>query len=109
MKRVTEAENNEFSLHLPTEVQIKVQVFDNSDLSPLADAQVEVHGNQTVLASSRASKDGVLRVNFLYRTGTWVIITASKRDYVTNSVPWHSSRIPRKSPRKEMQFVKLNK
>lgn len=76
------------------EVQIKVQVFDNSDLSPLAGAQVEVHGNQTVLASSRAGGDGVLRVSFLYRTGTWVVITASKQDYVTNSVPWHSSRIP---------------
>ncbi|KAL7371687.1 hypothetical protein ABVT39_003418 [Epinephelus coioides] len=76
------------------EVQIKVQVFDNSDLSPLADAQVEVHGNQTILASSRAGGDGVVRVSFLYRTGTWVIITASKQDYVTNSVPWHSSRIP---------------
>ncbi|KAL6094399.1 fam171a2 [Pungitius sinensis] len=76
------------------EVQIKVQVFDNSDLSPLADAEVVVHGNQTVLASSRAGGDGVLRVSFLYRTGTWVIITASKQDYVTNSVPWHSSRIP---------------
>lgn len=76
------------------EVQIKVQVFDNSDLSPLASAQVEVHGNQTVLASSRAGGDGVLRVSFLYRTGTWVVITASKQDYVTNSVPWHSSRIP---------------
>ncbi|KAM6898797.1 protein FAM171A2 [Lycodopsis pacificus] len=76
------------------EVQIKVQVFDNSDLSPLADAEVEVHGNHTVLASSRAGSDGVLRVSFLYRTGSWVIITASKQDYVTNSVPWHSSRIP---------------
>ncbi|KAG7513928.1 FAM171A2 isoform X2 protein [Solea senegalensis] len=76
------------------EVQIKVQVFDSSDLSPLADAHVQVHGNQTVLVSSRAGSDGVLRVNFLYRTGTWVIITASKQDYVTNSVPWHSSRIP---------------
>lgn len=75
-------------------MQIKVQVFDNSDLSPLAGAQVEVHGNQTVLASSRAGGDGVLRVSFLYRTGTWVVITASKQDYVTNSVPWHSSRIP---------------
>lgn len=88
------------------EVQIKVQVFDNSDLSPLANAQVEVHGNQTILASSRAGRDGVLRVSFLYRTGTWVIITASKQDYVTNSVPWHSSRIPRKSQRKKMQFIK---
>ncbi|XP_058476212.1 protein FAM171A2 isoform X2 [Solea solea] len=76
------------------EVQIKVQVFDSGDLSPLADAHVQVHGNQTVLVSSRAGRDGVLRVNFLYRTGTWVIITASKQDYVTNSVPWHSSRIP---------------
>ncbi|XP_053270450.1 protein FAM171A2 [Pleuronectes platessa] len=76
------------------EVEIKVQVFDSSDLSPLADAQVHVHGNQTILASSRAGSDGVLKVNFLYRAGTWVIITASKQDYVTNSVPWHSSRIP---------------
>ncbi|KAL3051868.1 protein FAM171A2 isoform X1 [Trematomus bernacchii] len=76
------------------EVQIKVQVFDNSDLSPLAGAHVKLHGNQTVLASTRAGSDGVLRVNFLYRTGSWIIITASKQDYVTNSVPWHSSRIP---------------
>ncbi|CAG03025.1 unnamed protein product, partial [Tetraodon nigroviridis] len=77
------------------EVQIKVQVFDNSDLSPLADAQVEVHGNQSaILASGRADGDGVVRVGFPYRTGTSVIITASKRNYVTNSVPWHSSRIP---------------
>lgn len=83
-----------------TEVQIKVQVFDNSDLSPLADAQVDVHGNQTILASGKAGSDGVLRVSFSYRAGTWVIITASKRDYVTNSVPWHSSRIPCKSKEK---------
>lgn len=82
-------------LPVPTEVQIKVQVFDNSDLSPLADAQVEVHGNQSaILASGRADGDGVVRVGFPYRTGTSVIITASKRNYVTNSVPWHSSRIP---------------
>ncbi|KAJ7984410.1 hypothetical protein DPEC_G00354550 [Dallia pectoralis] len=76
------------------EVQIKVQVFDNSDLSPLADAIIEVHGNQSGLASSKAGSDGILRVTFLYRPGTWVIISASKHDYVTNSVPWHASRIP---------------
>lgn len=76
-------------------MQIKVQVFDNSDLSPLADAQVDVHGNQsTILASGRADGDGVVGVGFLYRTGTSVVITASKQNYVTNSVPWHSSRIP---------------
>lgn len=73
-------------------------MFDNSDLSPLAGAHVDVHGNQTkILASSRAGSDGVVTVSFLYRAGTWVIITASKQDYVTNSVPWHSSRIPRES------------
>lgn len=98
--------NRVASLFVLTEVQIKVQVFDNSDLSPLADAQVEVHGNQTVLASSRAGSDGVLRVSFLYRAGTWVIITASKQDYVTNSVPWHSSRIPCKSQRRKIWFNK---
>ncbi|XP_034050283.1 protein FAM171A2 isoform X2 [Thalassophryne amazonica] len=80
--------------HGSFEVQIKVQVFDNSDLSPLADAHVDVHGNQTILASSKAGSDGILSVSFLYHAGTWVIITASKPDYVTNSVPWHSSRIP---------------
>nr|XP_046225224.1 protein FAM171A2 [Oncorhynchus gorbuscha] len=76
------------------EVQIRVQVFDNSDLSPLAGAAIEVHGNRSVLASSQAGSDGVLRVTFLYHPGTWVIISASKHDYVTNSVPWHASRIP---------------
>ena len=91
----------------PAEVQIKVQVFDNSDLSPLVDAQVEVHGNQTLLASSRASSDGVVRVGFPYRVGTWVIITASKQDYVTNSVPWHSSRIPCESAAPQ-RYVQLS-
>nr|XP_029485498.1 protein FAM171A2-like [Oncorhynchus nerka] len=76
------------------EVQIRVQVFDNSDLSPLSGAAIEVHGNRSVLASSQAGSDGVLRVTFLYHPGTWVIISASKHDYVTNSVPWHASRIP---------------
>uniref|UniRef100_A0A4W5K682 Family with sequence similarity 171 member A2 n=1 Tax=Hucho hucho TaxID=62062 RepID=A0A4W5K682_9TELE len=78
----------------PETVQIRVQVFDNSDLSPLAGAAIEVHGNRSVLASNQAGSDGVLRVTFLYHPGTWVIISASKHDYVTNSVPWHASRIP---------------
>nr|XP_055050438.1 protein FAM171A2 [Misgurnus anguillicaudatus] len=83
---------------LPTqgavEVLIKVQVFDNSDLSPLKEAKVQACGNQTILASSLAGKDGIVTLNFLYRPGTWVIVTASKHGFVTNSVPWHASRIP---------------
>ncbi|XP_073687208.1 protein FAM171A2 [Garra rufa] len=76
------------------EVQVRVQVFDSGDLSPLANAAIAVHGNQTLLAQSKAGSDGVQVVSFLYRTGTWVIITASQRDYLTSSVPWHASRLP---------------
>ncbi|XP_007233014.3 protein FAM171A2 [Astyanax mexicanus] len=76
------------------EVQVRVQVFDGGDLSPLSKAAIVVHGNQSVLASSQAENDDAVVVKFLYRTGTWVIITASQRDYVTSSVPWHASRVP---------------
>ncbi|XP_001337555.2 protein FAM171A2 [Danio rerio] len=76
------------------EVQVRVQVFDGGDLSPLPNAALAVHGNQSLLAQSRAGSDGVQVVSFTYRTGTWVIITASQRDYLTSSVPWHASRLP---------------
>uniref|UniRef100_A0A672S4M6 Family with sequence similarity 171 member A2 n=1 Tax=Sinocyclocheilus grahami TaxID=75366 RepID=A0A672S4M6_SINGR len=72
----------------------EVQVFDSGDLSPLVNAAIAVRGNQTLLAQSKAGSDGVQVVSFLYRTGTWVIITASQRDYLTSSVPWHASRLP---------------
>ncbi|KAA0705921.1 Protein FAM171A2 [Triplophysa tibetana] len=83
---------------LPTqtavEVLVRVQVFDNSDLSPLKDTTVQVYGNQTILASSLAGEDGIVTLNFLYRPGTWVIVMATKHGFVTNSAPWHASRIP---------------
>ncbi|XP_028826707.1 protein FAM171A2 [Denticeps clupeoides] len=80
--------------HGAVEVQVRVQAFDSSDLSPLGHAAIEVHGNRSVLLSSLTGSDGVLVVSFLYRPGTFVIITASKKDYVTSSVPWHANRIP---------------
>ncbi|KAI7792897.1 protein FAM171A2 [Triplophysa rosa] len=76
------------------EVQVRVQVFDGGDLSPLPSADIAVHSNQSVLAQSKAGSDGVQVVSFLYRMGTWVIITASQKDYLTSSVPWHASRLP---------------
>ncbi|XP_010890811.1 protein FAM171A2 [Esox lucius] len=76
------------------EVLIRVQVFDNSDLSPIAEAGVDVFGNQSALASSKAGEDGIVTVTFLYRPGTWVIVTATKNGFVTNSAPWHASRVP---------------
>lgn len=77
-----------------TEVLIKVQVFDNSDLSPVAGAAVEIYGNQSTLASGKAGGDGVVMAAFVYRPGTWVIVTADKQGYVTNSAPWHANRVP---------------
>nr|XP_061807844.1 protein FAM171A2-like [Nerophis lumbriciformis] len=82
------------SVHEHFDVQIKVQVLDNSDLSPLADALVEVHGNRSVLASARAGADGAARLDFRYRAATRVIISAAKDNYITNSLPWHSGRAP---------------
>ncbi|XP_066498005.1 protein FAM171A2 [Hoplias malabaricus] len=76
------------------EVLIKVQVFDNSDLSPLKEAAVQVYGNQSTLASGTAGEDGIVKVTFMYRPGTWVIVASSKYGFVTNSAPWHASRIP---------------
>lgn len=83
-----------YFFHYPTEVLIKVQIFDNSDLSSLNEAAVQVHGNQSVLASGLTGEDGIVTVTFLYRPGTWVIVSASKHGFVTNSVPWHANRIP---------------
>ena len=73
---------------------LRVQVFDNSDLSPLSGAAALVSGNVSTLASGIAGNDGVVTVTFPYCPGTWVIVMATKQGFVTNSAPWHASRIP---------------
>ncbi|XP_077316235.1 protein FAM171A2 isoform X2 [Lithobates pipiens] len=81
---------------MPQEFQIKVQVFENGDLSPLASATVEIFGNQSSLSSGVTDQEGIAVLGISYRLGTWILVTASKRGYVTNSVPWKVDRLPRK-------------
>ncbi|XP_007899673.2 protein FAM171A2 [Callorhinchus milii] len=76
------------------EVSIKVQVFDNGDLSPLTDALVEIYTNQTWLASGNTGRDGVAQITLRYRLGTWLVVSAAKYGFVTNSAPWRANRSP---------------
>lgn len=76
------------------EVALKVHLSDASTHQPLSDATVEVFANHTPVARETSGSDGNIFVRFPYSLGDLLVITATKRGYVPNSVPWRPAKLP---------------
>uniref|UniRef100_A0A1A7X9T9 Family with sequence similarity 171, member A1 n=1 Tax=Iconisemion striatum TaxID=60296 RepID=A0A1A7X9T9_9TELE len=76
------------------EVTLKVHLSDASTHQPLFGATIQLFANHTSVSTETSSADGNTYLRFLYHLGTPLVVTATKRGYVLNSVPWTPSRLP---------------
>lgn len=76
------------------EVTLKVHLSDASTQQPLLGATIQLFANHTSVATETSLADGNTYLRFPYRLGTPLVVTATKRGYVPNSVPWTPSKLP---------------
>ncbi|XP_076010005.1 protein FAM171A1 [Genypterus blacodes] len=76
------------------EVTLKIHLSDASTHQPLGGATIQLFTNHTPVTTETSSADGNTYLRFPYRLGTTLVVTATKRGYVPNSVPWTPSRLP---------------
>ncbi|XP_077431409.1 protein FAM171A1 [Vanacampus margaritifer] len=76
------------------EVTLKVHLSDASTHQPLAGASIQLFANHTLVTTETSLADGNAFLRFPYLLGTPLVVTATKRGYVPNSVPWTPSRLP---------------
>lgn len=77
-----------------TEVTLKVHLSDASTHQPVGGAAVQIFANHTLVTTETSLADGNTYLRFPYRLGTPLVVAATKRGYVPNSVPWTPSRLP---------------
>nr|XP_057941489.1 protein FAM171A1 [Doryrhamphus excisus] len=76
------------------EVTLKVHLSDASTRQPMVGASIQLFANHTLVTTETSLADGNAYLRFPYRLGTLLVVTATKRGYVPNSVPWRPSRLP---------------
>ncbi|TRZ03109.1 hypothetical protein DNTS_029896 [Danionella cerebrum] len=94
MRRFTFMNANTCALKKTLEVALKVHLSDASTHQPLSGVTVDIFTNHTSVASDISGTDGNAFLRFPYRLGDLLVVTATKRGYVPNSIPWRPNRLP---------------